>query len=82
MGADTELAVNPADKQRIDDILARCKQEAAEIQEAERELGTERKRIEGINKAQKAAMVRRSPSIHPCPCSFGAGVRRRRWRIA
>ncbi|KAJ7773680.1 hypothetical protein DFH07DRAFT_801525 [Mycena maculata] len=46
--------VNPAEKQRIDDILARCKQEAAEIQEEERELGAERRRLDTMEKEQKA----------------------------
>ncbi|KAJ7764112.1 P-loop containing nucleoside triphosphate hydrolase protein, partial [Mycena maculata] len=49
--------VNPAEKQRIDDILARCKQEAAEIQEEERALSVDRKRLDAIEKEQKAAMM-------------------------
>ncbi|KAJ7493281.1 P-loop containing nucleoside triphosphate hydrolase protein [Mycena galericulata] len=48
--------VNPAEKQRIDDILARCQRELADIREAERELSTEHKRIAEIDKAQKAAL--------------------------
>ncbi|KAJ7691405.1 P-loop containing nucleoside triphosphate hydrolase protein [Mycena rosella] len=38
--------VNPADKQRIDDILKKCKQEAAEMQDEDRELGMAEKRVD------------------------------------
>ncbi|KAJ7180479.1 P-loop containing nucleoside triphosphate hydrolase protein [Mycena filopes] len=48
--------VNPADKARIDEILQRCKQEAAEIHDAEREIGTERKRIEAADKKNRLTM--------------------------
>ncbi|KAJ7760373.1 hypothetical protein B0H16DRAFT_1719878 [Mycena metata] len=48
--------VNPADKARVDDILRRCKEEAAEIHDLERELGTEKNRIEAIDKKNKAIM--------------------------
>ncbi|KAJ7043397.1 hypothetical protein C8F04DRAFT_1072037 [Mycena alexandri] len=48
--------VNPADKARVDDILRRCKQETAEIHDLERELGTEKNRIEAIDKKNKATM--------------------------
>jgi hypothetical protein len=50
-------AVNAADKKRIDDILQRCKQEAAEIHEEERELGLEGKRIENLAKEHKAELA-------------------------
>ncbi|KAJ7812952.1 hypothetical protein B0H13DRAFT_2143472 [Mycena leptocephala] len=49
--------VNAADKKRIDDILQRCKQEAAEIHEEERELGLEGKRIENLAKEHKAELA-------------------------
>ncbi|KAJ7241060.1 P-loop containing nucleoside triphosphate hydrolase protein, partial [Mycena haematopus] len=54
--------VNPAEKKRIDDILQRCKQEAAEIHDGERENGLEAKRLEKVEAEHKTVMVRFSPS--------------------
>ncbi|KAF7374118.1 Structural maintenance of chromosomes protein 5 [Mycena sanguinolenta] len=41
--------VNPAEKQRIDDILQRCKEESAAIHDEERENGLEAKRLEKVH---------------------------------
>ncbi|KAJ6450163.1 hypothetical protein C8R45DRAFT_883718 [Mycena sanguinolenta] len=41
--------VNPAEKQRIDDILQRCKEEAAMIHDEERENGLEAKRLDKVH---------------------------------
>ncbi|KAJ7479292.1 hypothetical protein FB451DRAFT_1086724 [Mycena latifolia] len=48
--------VNPADKQRIDDILKRCKQEEAEIQSEEEELHAEEKRLKQLEKEYDSKM--------------------------
>ncbi|KAF7364526.1 Structural maintenance of chromosomes protein 5 [Mycena venus] len=45
--------VNPAEKKRIDDILQRCKQEAAEIHDEEREVGMEGKRLDKMEAEHK-----------------------------
>ncbi|KAJ7181755.1 P-loop containing nucleoside triphosphate hydrolase protein [Mycena crocata] len=50
-----DTQVNPAEKARIDDILAKCKQETAEIQDEEREIAVETKRLAGVEREAKAA---------------------------
>ncbi|KAJ7183001.1 hypothetical protein C8R43DRAFT_1145589 [Mycena crocata] len=49
------LQVNPAEKQRVDDILAKCKQEAAQIQDEEREIAAETKRLAAVKREAMAA---------------------------
>ncbi|KAJ6466032.1 hypothetical protein C8R47DRAFT_1025431 [Mycena vitilis] len=49
--------VNPADKQRIDDLLQKCKQETAEIHDEERELGMEKKRLDGLQKEHRKVLA-------------------------
>ncbi|KAF8187572.1 P-loop containing nucleoside triphosphate hydrolase protein [Mycena galopus ATCC 62051] len=49
--------VNPVEKQRIDDILQRCKQEAVEIHDEERENGMEAKRLEKVEAEHKAVVA-------------------------
>ncbi|KAJ7095537.1 hypothetical protein C8R44DRAFT_813419 [Mycena epipterygia] len=51
-----QAQVNPADKQRIDGILEHCRREADEIQEVERVLEAEEKRLAGLEKAHKAVL--------------------------
>ncbi|KAJ6562746.1 hypothetical protein DFH09DRAFT_1159548 [Mycena vulgaris] len=58
--------VNPAEKQRAEDILKRCKQEAAEIEDGERELGEERHRLEELNdeyQQKRSAIQKRLQAI-------------------
>ncbi|KAF8211899.1 hypothetical protein K438DRAFT_1957699 [Mycena galopus ATCC 62051] len=58
--------VDPAEKRRIDDILQRCKQEAAEIHEEERENAMEAKRLEKVEAEHKtvvAAIDKRQAAI-------------------
>ncbi|KAF7351896.1 Structural maintenance of chromosomes protein 5 [Mycena venus] len=49
--------VNPAEKKRIDDILQRCKQEAAEIHDEEREIGMEAKRLDKVEAEHKSVLA-------------------------
>ncbi|KAF7362946.1 Structural maintenance of chromosomes protein 5 [Mycena venus] len=54
---DELCAVNPVEKKRIDDILQRCKQEAAEIHDEEREIGMEAKRLDKVESEHKAVVA-------------------------
>ena len=54
----TRGAVNPAEKQRIDDILQRCKEEVVGIHDEECENGLEAKRLEKVHAEFKEVMVR------------------------
>ncbi|KAJ6469210.1 hypothetical protein C8R47DRAFT_1024336 [Mycena vitilis] len=57
--------VNPADKQRVDDLLRRCKEEATEIHDEDRAVGMEKKRLEGLLKEHKKLMVGRFALLRP-----------------
>ncbi|KAF7364507.1 Structural maintenance of chromosomes protein 5 [Mycena venus] len=50
-------AVNPAEKKRIDDILQRCRQEAGQIHDEEREIGMEAKRLDKMEAEHKQAQI-------------------------
>src|ERR1700761_3622524 len=63
-------AVNPAEKQRVDQILQRCKEEASEITEEDRAIGMEGKRLGLLLKEHKAQVVSCRVAHRVCVLTF------------